>query len=61
MQTHLGEKPLSILQTYRLILAEGGYGQFLKGAKPLLVRGYFVNIVTLPMFDYLTKVTRKRV
>ena len=52
-QTHIGIEPLKISESISQIMDEGGYRKFYKGIMPCLTRGYIVNFVTLPMFDFI--------
>ena len=50
-QTHLGERPLTISEAYYQLKNEGGTRRMFKGIYPALLRGYIVNMVTLPLYD----------
>ena len=47
------EVPLSMVEASRNLYAEGGFGIFFKGFVPLLVRGTMINMLVLPVFDYM--------
>lgn len=42
---------MSIMEAYNLLLREGGARRICKGIYPTLLRGYIVNMVTLPLYD----------
>ena len=33
-------------------MAEGGLGKFTRGMSPMLIRGYIVAAIALPLYDY---------
>jgi hypothetical protein len=41
------------MEAYNQLIAEGGLKRLTKGIGPTLFRGYFVNMITLPMYDAL--------
>lgn len=43
--------PLKFLDSFKQIRAERGLGGFYKGMAPLMIRGYFVNIILLPLYE----------
>ena len=57
-QTHLGETPLSMRETYHHIVREGGTRKMFRGMHAILLRGYVVNVVTLPLFDAINDLLR---
>ena len=38
-------------QAYNLLMSEGGARRICKGLYPTLLRGYIVNMITLPLYD----------
>lgn len=42
---------MTVMEAYNLLLREGGARRLCKGIYPTLLRGYIVNLVTLPMYD----------
>jgi len=57
-QTHMGEKPLKSSQALNQLMSDGGVRRIFKGATPTLMRGYLVNMITLPMFDLINALLR---
>jgi len=42
---------MTMAEAYNVIVGEGGARRICKGMYPTLLRGYIVNMVTLPLYD----------